>query len=205
MTSLYASVLAVVLVVLVPAQTVHAQPEPGDIGLFADEAGTQTTLISTPGELQSIYLVAFDVPHGIDELNLAITGLTTYQLFSSYHIEWLPPGAFWIWVCCPESWFVVQPSCEQRDGPRVLARIDLTSTEALPDDYPICVSGSNFSSFSPAVPQYDDCADQPRPFGIASNGEGRYPNGCLILNPTTQGPVHAADSTWGAIKTLYTR
>ena len=72
-------------------------------------------------------------------------------------------------------------------------------------DRAITIGPSVPSSFGGTAPGYAMCDLLLRPFGVAQNGGGVYPDGGLVLNPT-QGPefpVSNEDTSFGEIKARF--
>jgi hypothetical protein len=72
-----------------------------------------------------------------------------------------------------------------------------------PTDVVACLGPSSPSSFAPAAPGYLDCSGGLSPFGVAENGQGVYPDGCLVMNATNDAPIATETKSFGAIKARY--
>ena len=192
---------AAAIALVVSAGAAHAQPEPGDAGIFADEAGTQTTLDVAPSVPFSVYAVLFDVPGGLKAYELSISGVQELGLFQT-GATLFGPAPLNIGDAAVQNFIVGTGGCVDELGPLPLVRLDLLALTAPPADSPICIGPSVPSSFD-AVPGYSDCANQIAPFGVATNGGADYADGCLILNATGVAPVDNETSSFGEIKARF--
>ena len=59
------------------------------------------------------------------------------------------------------------------------------------------------SSFPGGVPGYLKCDGTLVSAGVATDGQGVYPNGALILNPTDVAPVATESTSFGDIKARF--
>ena len=182
--------------------TTAAQPQPGDIGLFADDAFTRTTLRVEPGATYELRLAAFDVEAGIARIYLGLGDFASHPAFSSATIEWEPPFSPLLEICCPIGYIATASPCVGGEGPTVIARLRFTVADEIADDTAICITPPPVSTFG-LVPQFRGCDGVTRAFGTALNGEDRYLDGCVILNPTQQAPVASETATWSAVKTRF--
>jgi hypothetical protein len=186
--------------VVLTAMSAAAQPQPGDVGLFADPAGTITTLNVTPGVATNLYLVIFDPPGGVFGWEASINGLAEIPGVTINSVA-LTAGAGPINVGSGLNFIVGTGSCVS--GVLDVAQINFTAATDVSQDTAICIGPSSPSSTNPAVPDYLTCADAILPLGIAENGQGIYPNGCLILNPTNSGPVASETVGFGTLKARF--
>lgn len=175
---------ALVLVLLVIALPSTAQFDSGDIGIFADVAGTQSALNVVPGVPFLVHVVAFDPPGGITAFELDLSdnigiGSTTF-LLSQTVVSGVDTDDD------PYRLRVVTDACVEGEAV-VLATIQLLSVTPILSDGSICVGGA----FT-----YVDCAGIERPFGVAQSGGDLYPDGCLIVNPTIPGCCPSYEDTF---------
>jgi len=171
---------------------------PGDIGVFFDTGGTQTTGAVILGVEFDLYIVAFDIPLGIVSHEGSIERdpdilLVGHQLF--------PASSFNVGT--PENWIVGTGGCFPIFGPTVLQTLTYVSFDPVMEDQIFSIGPSTPSSFSPAAPGYLDCGDNLLPFGLAQSGNGYYPDGCAVGNPTQTPPVSTQEQRWGDVKALF--
>ncbi len=172
--------------------------DPGDIGVFFDAGGTQTTGAVVLGVEFDLYIVAFDIPIGIVghegslQKDPAIL-LVDHQLF--------PPSSFNVGT--PENWLVGTGACFPIFGPTMLQRLTYISFAPVMGDQLFIIGPSTPSSFSPAAPGYMDCGNNLLPFGLAQSGNEFYPDGCAVGNPTELPPVSTERQGWGQVKALF--
>ena len=197
MKTLATLTLAALVAIAAPSQA----QEPGDAGIFADEAGTQTTLDVAPSVPFSVYAVLFDVPGGLKAYELSISGVQELGLFQT-GATLFGPAPLNIGDAAVQNFIVGTGGCVDELGPLPLVRLDLLALTAPPADSPICIGPSVPSSFD-AVPGYSDCANQIAPFGVATDGGAEYADGCLILNATSTGPVDNETSSFGEVKARF--
>ena len=178
------------------AATAMAQPEPGDVGVFADPAGTQSTITVTPGVPFIVYVIGFELDGFVKGFEVQVD---------------IPVGAFVLGTALnppsglnfgdvPGEFIVGTGGCF--DGIPQYELVNLTMFWGAPvADTAICVGPTNPSSqgFN-GGPGWLQCDNTQVPFGLAQNGEGRYPNGCLIVNPTMDGPVATESVSFGEVK-----
>jgi hypothetical protein len=195
---------AAAIALVVSAGAAHAQPEPGDLGMFADAEGTQTTLSPTAGVSFDVYAVAFDVPGGLKAYELGISGVPEAGLFQ-LGFSLFGPAPLNIGDGQQRNFIVGTGACISDTGTAALVTLTLLATTPVADDSALCITGSTPSSFedlgSPAG--YSDCDNQIGPFGVATNGGAAYPDGCLILNATSDAPVDNETSSFGEVKARF--
>ncbi len=193
---------------LFSAGTTSAQ-DPMDAGIFADEAGTQSTLTVEPYVPFDIYVVAFGLDGGLRGFEFELDGDEGLTILLSTPADGPRPINV---ADNPGEWIVGYLACLTTDpvGPFALVRFNLGSfsdpTGANLIDKAICLRGSTPSSFEQfgSPPGWLRCDGTLHPFGVAQNGGGVYPDGCLILNPTSPGSVVSNDTTsFGAMKTRF--
>jgi hypothetical protein len=57
---------------------------------------------------------------------------------------------------------------------------------------------------NPSLPGYPCCEALLQPFGVAQNGGGVYPDGCLIIHPTVEDAVVPNDAaSFGEVKARF--
>jgi len=175
--------------------TALGQPDPGDVGVFSDPAGTQTWAAYPPVTPYYIYLVAFDMLPDVwgFEASIPNPDPATILILS----EIIPAG----WPDLDPnqlSWLVPPVFPYPGAGPFVLAEIFLLDV-GFHQDLLFCVA--------PAVLTggfgYYDASLTLQPFGLAEFGAPDYPNGCWVGNPTAPPPIDSEQTSWGALKTLY--
>jgi hypothetical protein len=172
--------------------------EPGDIGVFFDAGGTQTARSIVAGVPFDIYVVAFEIPIGILSHEGSIQRDPAHLLLGN---QFYPPSSFNLGT--PENWIVGTGICFPIFGPTVIQTLQYVSFAASLEDQLFCIGPSTPSSFSPAAPGYGDCADVHLPFGLAASGNGLYPDGCAVGNPTELPPISTEQQRWGEVKALF--
>jgi hypothetical protein len=192
---------AAAIALVVSAGSAHAQAEPGDLGLFADAEGTQTTVSPTPGLPFDVYAVAFDVPGGLKAYELGISGVSELGLFQ-LGFSLFGPAPLNIGDAQIQNFIVGTGGCVDQPGPQALVTLNLLATVAPADDSALCITGSDPSSFD-GPPGYSDCNNVISPFGVATNGGADYADGCLIINATGTPPVDNDTSSFGEIKARF--
>ena len=86
--------LAIVLAILAMATGAFAQAEPGDIGIFCDTAGTQTTCFPPPFDInQQCYVVGFDLG-GVAGYEFGVVWDPRIIVFGSFITP--PTGSIWV-------------------------------------------------------------------------------------------------------------
>ena len=173
--------------------------DPGDVGIFFDPAGTQTTGTITPFVPFTIYLVAFDLPGGVagHEGSLQTNLAPSAALVSSIILGPAP-----LKVGGPLNWICGLGGCVPGGGPVLLAEFTFLAT--IPQtDVLFSVGPSTPSSFAPAAPGWLTCGSDIIPFGVAVSGNGEYPDGASVGNPTGLAPVAVQEESWGGVKSLF--
>ena len=190
------TLLFVALLTLSLAGTQAFAQDAGDIGLFFDAGGTQTTGPVLPSLPFHLYVVAFDVPGGIAGYEGSLAFPATITLLSA---TFQPPGA--INVGTPDNWAVGTGMCLPAVGPTLL--IDFFFLPIVTGDDLIFTIGPGFpSSFDPPAIGYADCDFVLHTFGVAVSGGG-YPDNSAVGNPTFIPPVATEQENWGAVKALF--
>ena len=197
MKTLATLTLAALVALAVPA---HAQPEPGDLGMFADAAGTQTTLDVDPFVDFSVYAVAFDLPD-FKAYELSISGVGDLGLIVRDQFLF-GPGPINIGQGA-QNYIVGTGACIEQAGPLAMVELVLLSTDPVPADSPMCIGASSPFSLDDPLPAYSTCGNVVVPFGVATNGGQDYADGCLILNATSTGPVDNETSSFGEVKARF--
>ena len=151
-----------------PAQTAPR------IGVFADAAGTQTTLDVDPFVDFSVYAVAFDLPD-FKAYELSISGVGDLGLIVRDQFLF-GPGPINIGQGA-QNYIVGTGACIEQAGPLALVELVLLATDAVPADSPICIGPSSPHSLDEPVPAFSTCGNVVIGFEIVHGG-------CLILNAT---------------------
>ena len=200
-------ILVTLLSLLLSAGAVSAQ-DPRDAGIFADEAGTQSTLTVEPFVPFDFHAIAFGLDGNVHGFEFGLYGWEELTVLTV--MTWpdprvgidIPPGEFITYI----------GQCVTADpaGPFWMATLTVGSfmdpTGENLIDKAICVRGSRPSSFEEfgSPPGWLRCDGTLHPFGVAQSGGGVYPDGCMILNPTSPGSVISTETTsFGAIKTRF--
>jgi len=189
---LFAALLSLML-----AGTQALAQDPGDIGLFFDVGGTQTTgpvLASVPFHL---YLVAFDVPGGIAGYEGSLDFPANITLLSA---TFYPIGTA-INVGTNDNWAVGTGDCLPAVGPTLLVDFFFLDLDPV-DDIIFTLGPAMPSSFDPPVFGYVDCNLEIHPFGVAVDGGG-YPANSAVGNATSLPPVATEQENWGGVKALF--
>jgi hypothetical protein len=191
---------AAAIALVVSAGAAHAQAEPGDLGIFADAEGTQTTLDVNPFVDFSVYAVAFDLPD-FNAYELSVGGIGDLGLI--VRDEFLFGPAPLNVGSGPQNYIVGTGACVEQAGPLALVEIVLLATDPVPSDSPICVGVSDPFTLDDPLPAYNTCGNVVTAFGVATNGGQDYPDGCLILNATGDAPVDNETSSFGEVKARF--
>ena len=162
-------------VLLLPSLAL-AQPGPGEIGVYADAEGTidridfpafvPFTLYVVAGPEAGIDWYQFQVD-GLLEQGVVIVGAST----PGVNDDFLEPNQF-----------VVEASSCLTGDVVVLAEIQVVALAPLATDTAVCVGPVD--GFEVAA--FVDCSGEEQAFGTAQNGDGVYPDGCLIVNPSDE-------------------
>lgn len=189
--------LVTLFLLTVAAGPVNAQ-DPGDIGVFFDAGGTQTTGAVVLGVEFDLYIVAFDIPIGILSYEGSLQRDPTIMLMDH---QLFPASSFNVGT--PENWIVGTGACFPIFGPTVLQTLTFVSFAPDMADQLFSIGPATPSSFLPAAPGYMDCGNNFLPFGFAQSGNGIYPDGCAVGNPTQMPPVATEQHQWGDVKALF--
>jgi hypothetical protein len=168
-----------------PAGT-SAQPQPGDIGIFFDEAGTTCRGEFPPLEYDlEFWLLAFGTPDlvGIE------SGLQIDPALLIFDTEILPAGAINVGTA-PTNWIVgVLEGCIPAASVLQIVRFTWGYYATGLTDALICITPPAPSSVSPPGPAFVSCDGSPTPFRPYPPS-GAYPAGCAVVNPTVEcGPL----------------
>ena len=175
------------------AATAMAQPEPHDVGVFADAAGTMSTVNTAASTPFTVYVIGFGLDGQVKGYEVSVTVPANHFLLSAV-IN--PPNGLNFGDVDGE-FIVGTGGCFDGDISYTLAT--LTFLPLVPAvDGTICIGGTEPSSFG-GLPGYLQCDGTKLPFGVAQNG-GSYPNGCLVMNPTMTGPVATEAVSFGEVK-----
>ena len=181
------------------ATTAMAQPEPGDAGIFADAAGTQTTLDVLPNVPYFVYAVAFDLDGGLLAYEVGLDGVPvgTFALSTTL----FGPAPLNVGDANTFNYIVGTGGCVDQAGALPLVTWNFLSTVAPADDTALVLRGTNLSSFD-GVPGYAKCDESIATFGVATDGGEQYPDGALILN-ATGAPVSGDEESFGSMKARF--
>jgi hypothetical protein len=169
-----------------------AQPDPGDIGIYMDQLGAEPTGVVKHFIPFDVYVLGFDLPGGVQGYEYSVHIPAFFTVLESVLLDGINVGA---------DLNVIHGLAGCLDGTGVVQLQRLQMGVFVPGadqpslaDLSVCIGASTPSSLS-ALPSWLDCAGSLNAFGAAQNGGGRYPNGCLILNPTLPGccPTHGYD------------
>lgn len=193
--------LVILALVTLVATSAFAQPEPADMGVFFDQAGTTTTACWPAFTTTNhFYAVAFDMPGDMAGYEFGLTIDPTIIIFASV----MAAGAAPINVgTAPSNWIVGTGNCVSGVGPVVLVDFTAGFFVSPVADLLICVTPSSPASLFPPVPAYLTCASDILPFGVAESGSPDYPDGCGVICPTGEAPVATDTTSWGSLKGAY--
>ncbi len=191
------TLLFVALLSLMLAGTQALAQDPGDVGLFFDVGGTETTGPVETSIPFHLYLVAFDVPGGISGYEGSLAMPPGVTLLGS---TFFPVGSA-INVGTPDNWAVGTGECLPAVGPTLL--IDFFLLDLAPvEDLIFTINAAIPSSFDPPFIGYVDCNFALHPFGLAVDG-GAYPDNSAVGNPSFVPPVATEKENWGGVKALF--
>jgi hypothetical protein len=179
-------------------------PEPGDLGIFFDVGGTQTSQAVSLGSPFSLWAVAFDVPGGVEAYEMGLRPDPRAFLVGAFF-----PAPIIILPIDPLN-FVVGTGgvCLPDQGPVQLVQWTFILLTPPVADLLFCLLPYEPSSFDPPSPGYVTCLapDDLRPFGMAQRpgSLANYPVGCAVGNPTNlEPPVAGRDVSWGSMKSHF--
>jgi hypothetical protein len=203
---------AVAVAALVLSASAASAQELNDAGIFADAAGTQSTFNPLPFTAFDIYAVAF-IEGGVLGYEFGINGTEGLVVLGAFPN--VNPGPL-LNLGDPlipnnEDFIIATGGClpEEAAGVFVMVRLNLANFFNVDlTDRALCMVPASISSFDDAsgqgaVPGWLTCDGELIPFGVAQNGGGLYPDGCLILNPTQEGPVATEATSFGEIKARF--
>jgi hypothetical protein len=196
----YATLAIALATVLALSTAVSAGvPQPGDIGIFFDDAGTQTSRAGVGAfSFFDVFVVAFDVPGGLLGYEFALQ--VPAGTIVSGGRQFFPAGALDVGTG-DDNWLVgTGGTCLSSNGHQVLVKYTSMLFLAQPNpDQTLCMGPATPTSFPPGAPGYLTCltAGDLRRFGSAYRG-------CAVINPAViTPPVPDAVSSFGALKAQY--
>jgi hypothetical protein len=143
--------IAPALILLLATSVATAEPQPGDIGAFADAEGTMTWRSLEALQVEEFYIVAFDPPGGLLGYEYGFSGVREAGgvVVGTRVIESSSP------VCefYDEEFICFTGSCIDDPGPLVLLVATIVFFEAVPPDVAICPRGTTSSSFASSMDQ----------------------------------------------------
>lgn len=171
-----------------------------DLGLFFDQAATASTLSVSPYQAFDLYALTYDIGE-ISAFEFEIlydTGAGLSVLERNLISGSLNVGN-------GDNYIVGMGSCYQAGGWYQLVHVRAGFFNGSnPADFTFCLGPSRPSSFpDDPKPGFVDCSDNLGVFGVAQTGGGIYPDGCAVLNPTSEGPVATESSSVGALKASF--
>ena len=197
---------AVAVAALVLSAGAASAQDAKDAGVFADAAGTQSTFVAAAFVPFDVYLVAFGLDGNVLGYEFRTLGLDGLTILAS--VPSVGPNGGINLGDEPGEFIVGTGACLTADsaGPFVMARLNLGSfAGANLTDRAVCIAGSTPSSFEAfgSPPGWLRCDGTLDTFGVAQNGQGVYPNGCMILNATMDGPVATDAASFGEMKARF--
>lgn len=189
-----------IVMTAVLATSAFAQ-DPGDAGLFWDEAGTVSNGLMPLFVPTNLYLIVFDAAGDVGGYEGSLTSSDPSLLLLSTTLE--GPGP--LNVGDPQNFIVGAGGCISSSGATKLITWQWGNFSGVPNvDSLFCLGASNPSSFAPAAPGYLDCLGGLNTFGVAQSGGGVYPDGCAVANGTDlENPVGTVDASFGAVKAQF--
>jgi len=194
-----ATLALIALSVFAFASTSVAQAEPGDLGIFFDAAGNTTTKVIPGFTIDFFYVLGFQLgPITGWEAGITWTDPTWNILGTT-----LNPGTA-LNVGGVGNFIVGLGACVDAGAVHLLVtyQVGYFVAPVAPSDVIVCTGPASPSSFG-GLPGYSSCADELIPFGAAQNGQGAYPNGCGVINPTNIGPIGTSSESFGAVKAKF--
>lgn len=184
---------AVVALACFSLATAAVAQDPGDIGVFFDLAGTQTSATPTPSVPFPAYVIAFGAgPISGWEGSVAVSNAATLFILDNILN---PPTS--LNVSGGTDYIVGLGACVE-DAANALVTYNLLALA--PAENLLCMGAASSSSFNPPAPGYASCDNQLASAGFAANGQGFYPDGCAVLFPVNPEPVSTETTSWGAVK-----
>lgn len=175
---LSALTLPLFLVLLAAPRAGHAQ----EAGIFADPAGTQTQLQLPAFVPTDFHVLGFDLAGQVKGWELSVILDPSFIV-----LERDLGGELWIDVGGPTDNFIVGTgACLDGTGvfEFVRYRIGWFAGSTPPADQVVCLGPASPSSFVPASPGYLQCDNTLTPMDVVGGG-GLYPEGCMVINPTS--------------------
>ena len=179
------TICALALVSCWTARPAHAQPAPGEIGVYFNAAGTQTTTCTALGTTFDLFVIA-NVPASTDVAGFEFQFDLDSRAFIATEI--LPAG----WVNIRDSslgeYMAAGPACVTGGGPVTLLQLTIFTADSAPTVPPFTftLGGLAYSSFTPSSPGYATCdpvltvaSEQPLTIANASV-EASYSGQCQI-------------------------
>ena len=175
-------------------------PQPGDLGVFFDAAGTAMARVGVaPFVPFNMYVVSFEVPGGMEAYEFSVT-VPAGAIFTGSPSRLLPAGATDFGV--GDDNFIVGTGgvCQVTAGAFALVVYQGMMFLAAPaGNSQVCMAGATPSSFPNGLPGYLVCNSPGnlRNFGAAYTG-------CAVINPTSgEGPIPTDAQTWGSVKASF--
>lgn len=181
--------------------TASAQPEPRDVGVFADQAGTQSTLTAVDFAPFDFFVVGFELDNFVKAYEFGLDAPANLTILTTVFAGPGPGN-----IGTPRNVIAFTGACV--DGSSNLTLVAYNGGFFAPGsasgvaDITLCIGPASPSSFSPAAPGYSQCDNTLAPFGVAQNGMPQYPNGCMVLNPSGEVVATEMDS-FGGIKARF--
>ena len=192
--------VAVAAALMLSASAALAQPEAREAGVFADPAGLESTKQVAPFTTFNVYVVGFD----LDGLVAGYEGKVTFPVGYTVLGKAITPSTGLDFGNETGEFIVGTGSCLEGAGAFLMVNFTVGVFDGAVDitDNALCLGPSDPTSFD-NVPGYLQCDGTLIPFGVAQNGGDFYPNGCLILNPSQEGPVSTESTSFGEMKARF--
>jgi hypothetical protein len=196
-----ALVILTTAMLLVGTAAVAGAPQPGDLGVFFDAAGTTTSIEGVVAFASvNFYVIAFEVPGGLREYEFSVD-LPPGVIVLAGRI--LPgPGCVDV-DTGDDNYIIVCDDCLTAPAQSLVTYQQAVFLAAPPPDSQICLGPATPSSGPamgwPPAPIYDTCrfAGDLHLFGSAYRG-------CAVINPAVlTPPIPDALAGWGALKATY--
>jgi len=171
------------LVTLVTSLVVSPATAAGTIGVYADAAGTQSTLDVIPFAPTDIYVVGRDLPE-FNAYEVGLGGLL--EIASILGVELFGPAPLDFGSAA--NYIVGTGGCVSQSGTLNLVTLQVIFLSDPPDDTLINIVGANPSSFATGEPGYNTCDGALVPFDVIDGGG-------LMLNSTGDWPPPEDRST----------
>jgi hypothetical protein len=183
------------------ATSALAQPEDHDVGIFADAAGTMTSMTVaglTTGNF--FYVVGHSLDGGVSGWELGVDVDPNWTMLAGIYDQpvSINHGSIHNYIVDSQGCYIGEPTYTL-----VTYEFGYFGGAQAPNDALFCVIPSSPSSFDPPAPGYQQCDGSLVRFGVAQNGFPHYPNGCLVVNPLSEPPVVAAGVSWSAVKASF--